>query len=375
VNVPSVLFTAAVTAGMAAVAGSLAGAAGANDAGPSGAGPAASVRASAVYRVIDLHVDLASALYEHKHTIEAPTSPVHRDKLLKGGVELLVLPLFVPGAYASTPPHKANDSYEAVFVSLDRALRSSAAAEIFLRPGLPEQSGKVGTLLAFEGADGFADEPERIVPWIRKGACFVGLVHDHTNALSGSSTDPDAARRAVGLTERGRRLAEIVVRHGGVLDGAHGSEAAIDELVAIGKRLSAPVVVTHTGLRALRDLSRNVDDERLAAIASTGGVVGIDLHSGHLSSRRGLASVDDVVAHLEHAVRVAGIDHVAIGSDFDGGIRPPREADGAAFWPILAERLETRGWASHWVDSVLRANAARVIAWARLHGCGSAVEP
>lgn len=322
-------------------------------------------------RVVDLHVDLAYALHTRRHGIAGPAAPLSPDRVLRGGVGTLVVPLFVESAHRLTPA-RARDAYDATLASLESALRSDAARGVFGPVGAGEVGDRVAVVLAFEGADGFADEPTKIVPWIRRGACLVGLVHGRTNALAGSSTEPKRERRNLGLTERGRALAEVVIRHGGVLDAAHASDAAMDDLVRLAKASAAPLVVTHTGLRSLCPIDRNLDDARLSAIAETGGVVGIDLHRGHLvagSSRP--ATVDDVIAHLEHAVSVAGVEHVAIGSDFDGGIRPPRGVNGADFWSLLADRLAARGWTHRNIAAVLQDNAARVLTWARQHGCGS----
>jgi membrane dipeptidase len=230
----------------------------------------------------------------------------------------------------------------------------------------------VATVLSFEGADGFADKPDDLTAWVRRGVCFVGLVHTRTNALAGSSTDPDPAQRRVGLTAAGRKVLEVAYRSGAVADGAHASDTAVDEIVALAKLLGAPVVITHTGMRALRATERNADDAHVALVAGTGGVVGIDIHSGHIARRKGAtATLDEVVDHIEHAARVGGKDHVAIGSDLDGGIVQPSDADGAASWPLLARKLAARGWSAPEVEALFRGNASRVLGWARARGCGA----
>lgn len=331
---------------------------------------APAARSATVPGVIDLHVDLPYALSHGKHGIDDASSPTNPERLVRGKTGTLVLPLFVLDAYKLTP-QQARAEYDSVFATVDQAMRSTAARDVLASPGTAPKPGQVATILSFEGADGFADAPELIVPWIERGACFVGLVHSRNNALAGSSTEPDKKNRT-GLTDKGRRLAEVVIAHGGVLDAAHASDAAADEMIGIAKAKGAPVVVTHTGMRALRDTGRNASDALIASVASTDGIVGIDIHSGHIARRPGTtASIDEVVEHIEHAVQVAGIDHVAIGSDLDGGIQMPEGADGAAFWPVLADHLTARGWNGEQIEAVFRANAARVLAWSRAHGCAS----
>jgi membrane dipeptidase len=286
---------------------------------------------------------------------------------------MLVLPLFVPDAHSLTP-EEARRRYEDTFATLDHAIRSAEQRGVLLAPGSPVRPGHVATLLSFEGADGFADRPEAIDPWIRRGACFVGLVHARTNALAGSRTEPDPEKRKLGLSDAGRALAERVYQNGGVIDAAHASDAAVDDLVLLATRRSVPLVITHTGLSALRNVERNLDDERVRAVAGTGGVVGIDLHSGHIArAGRARATLADLVAQIRHAIAVAGDAHVAIGSDFDGGIVPPAGADGAAFWPVLAGRLAESGLSADAIAAVYHGNATRVVEWARARGC--ATEP
>lgn len=160
--------------------------------------------------------------------------------------------------------------------------------------------------------------------------------------------------------------------HGALVDIAHASDAAVRDIATIARSFHAPLICSHTGMRALKPIDRNVSDEILKWIAASGGVVGVDLHSGHIGSRAGMrATLDDFVRHLEHAVRIAGIEHVAIGSDLDGGISAPTDADGAATWPKVAETLRKRGWQEHRIAAVFHGNAERVLKWATDHGCGA----
>ena len=313
--------------------------------------------------VVDLHVDLPYQLHKGARLDALQASP---DRLARGGVAVVVAPLFVRRAFAMTP-EAARAAYDATYATF--------------RPSI----GKLGVVawLSFEGADGFADDPAAIDPWIARGACLVALVHSRSNALGGASQDPSRAARARGLSEAGKRLAEHVVARGALLDLAHASDATFDDLLAIARAHGAPAVDSHTGLRAIRAIMRNVDDDRLRALATTGGVAGISVHSGHVGRVPGEpATLDDVARAIEHAVAVAGIDHVAIGSDFDGDIDPPvvgsaeggttrarKRADGESMWPALRARLRSRGMSDAEIGAIYGGNARRVFGWSRAHGC------
>ena len=318
--------------------------------------------------VADLHVDLPYQVHVHGRRLQDSRAPTSPRRLARGHVTLMVLPLFVVDAWRH-PPATVRASYEATYRDLLEAMRGGPSPPP--APPTAEAPSGIETLLAFEGADGFADDPAALIPWIARGACLVGLVHTRTNALAGSSSDPKTAARRVGLTRRGREVVRTAYTHGALADLAHASDAAVADIVDVARTFRAPLVCSHTGMRAEKAIERNVSDEQMRAIAASGGVVGVDLHSGHISRRPGrAATMEDFVRHLDHAVDVAGIEHVAIGSDLDGGIHAPEGSDGAATWPEVAMRLRRRGWTEAQLAAVFHRNAERVLSWARTRGCG-----
>jgi membrane dipeptidase len=145
-----------------------------------------------------------------------------------------------------------------------------------------------------------------------------------------------------------------------VVDVSHASDAAAREVVELAQRARRPVVATHSNARAVADHPRNLPDDLIKAIADTGGVIGANFHGPYLARDR-RASLADVVAHIEHLVKVAGLDHVAIGSDFEGGIRPPEGMRDVEGYQELAEALLLKGWARADVAKIFAANALRVL--------------
>ena len=105
-------------------------------------------------------------------------------------------------------------------------------------------------------------------------------------------------------------------RLGMMIDLSHASEGTFWEVMKLSKR---PVICSHSSARALCDHDRNLTDEQLRALARNGGGVQVCLLDAYINTDRRAASVTDAVAHLDHIIQVAGIDHVGIGSDFDGG--------------------------------------------------------
>lgn len=320
--------------------------------------------------VFDLHVDLGWAAHTKGARLDDPAREASMDRLVRGEVGTLVVPLYVSRAFAMTPA-EARRAYQKTFD--DAQAMFTRDANLRTTPLLaPPEPGKIRLRVSFEGADGFADDVAAAEDWVARGACLFGLVHSRTNALGGASQDPSRDERRRGLTAVGKNLAERIVAKGALLDVAHASDATADDLLAIAEARHAPVVDSHTGARALVPIDRNLDDARIARVARTGGIVSLSLHSGHVSSRRGeRATLDDVTAHLEHLLKIAGEDHVAIGSDLEGDILMPTGVDGAAFWPELDRRLASRGLSRPTRAKVFRKNAERVFGWAEAHGCGA----
>jgi membrane dipeptidase len=149
---------------------------------------------------------------------------------------------------------------------------------------------------------------------------------------------------------------------GALIDVSHLSDAGFDDLVPIAREHGAPIVATHSNARAVADNPRNLTDAQLRSIAASGGVAGLNFH-GPFVTKGGDASLDDVGKMVDHMVRVAGIDHVAIGSDFDGGIRPPHGLEDASRFPALAEYLVKRGMEPGDVLKIFALNALRILAW------------
>src|SRR5262249_15852955 len=134
------------------------------------------------------------------------------------------------------------------------------------------------------------------------------------------------------------------------------------DLVPIAKAHGAPIVATHSNARAVADSPRNLTDDQLRIIAETGGVAGINFHTPFLTKNKE-ASLEDVSAMLRHMGKVAGIDHVAVGADCDGGIKPPGGLDDASRFPELATYLQTHGMAQGDVLKIFSLNALRILAW------------
>ncbi len=314
--------------------------------------------ANAPLDAIDLHVDLAWQAHTGHLDLAAAGRQAGRAQLRDGQVGSILASLFVEKAYAMTPA-EARRAYDATFADATRVFARDGAGVLGAPLG-PAAPGAVRVRISFEGADGFADDPDGAAAWVARGACVFALVHSRSNALGGASQEADPGRRARGLTTAGRALANRLLEAGAILDVSHASDATAADLAQLAEARAAPFVATHSGMRALHDIPRNVDDTLIRRIAKSGGVVGVSFYVGHLVRGRE-ATLDDVIAHLEHLRKVGGSRAMALGSDFEGGIVPPKDATTIAALPTLAARLRARGWPEADVRAFFHDNAARVL--------------
>jgi membrane dipeptidase len=226
--------------------------------------------------------------------------------------------------------------------------------------------------VAIEGAGAFAADIAQIDRFIARGLRLVSPCHGKNSPLSSSAT---GAKVDFGLTPLGKEFCERVYARGALVDVSHVSDAAFADIAVIARAHHAPLVATHSNARAVAGHPRNLTDDELGVIRETGGVAGVNFHATFVTGTHE-ATVADVVKQVEHMVAVAGIDHVAVGSDFDGGIKPPEGLADAAAFPTLAAALRARGMSYDDVLKIFSLNALRILGWrALVNGVDDGGEP
>jgi membrane dipeptidase len=307
----------------------------------------------APFPVVDLHVDL-SYQYNFKDKAFASSGGQFSTRAMqRGGVAGVVLPLFVPRDASPSGPRV--EDLERSYARVRDALLRTAP---FAPPGCAAKPGSVRTFFAFEGSGQLADDPESLVSWVTRGLRIVGLVHTSANALASSSGDLEA--KGFGLTERGRTFVRRAFALGLIVDVSHASDRAVSDVLSLARDTHGVVVATHSNARALADHPRNLTDDQLRGIAATGGVIGVNFHGPFLARGR-RAQLSDVVEQVRHLTQVAGLEHVAIGSDFEGDIHPPAELADASRFPVLSDALTRAGFDDSSIRKIFAGNALRVL--------------
>ncbi|MDQ6927312.1 MAG: dipeptidase [Actinomycetota bacterium] len=217
--------------------------------------------------------------------------------------------------------------------------------------------GKLACFLAVQGGNAIGS-PQDLEAIPDDMISRITLVHLSRSSL-GSSSAP-GGRGSAGLTALGRECVEAMNARRIVVDLAHISRRGFWGALDVHDR-SQPVIVSHSGVCAMHESWRNVDDAQIKAIAKLGGIVGVMFHTGFLGESLIAGRAEAVVRHLEHVIRVGGEDTAAIGSDWDGLIVPPRDMRTVLQLPLLVQLMLDRGLTPATVRKVLGANYLRVM--------------
>jgi membrane dipeptidase len=254
-------------------------------------------------------------------------------------------------------------------------------------------AGRIASLIGVEGGYSIENSLQKLDQLYQRGARYMTLTHSETIDWADSATD---VPRHDGLTPFGEQVVREMNRLGMLVDLAHVSDATMLDALRVTK---SPVIFSHSSARALADHPRNVPDAILRRTARNGGLVMVNFYSGYIvpeaarleleeqrlkeqwqrdiadpaERRKTLAAwrsahpmprgtVRDVVDHIEHIAQVAGVDHVGIGSDFDGvgGILPAQLEDVSCF-PNITQELVTRGYDAAQIKKILGGNLLRVL--------------
>jgi len=360
---------------------------------------------------LDTHVDIPSGYATHALDPNTWTRlQVDLPKMRAGGLDSAFFIVYVGQGPLDEEGYgvaraRAEETYQAITrmvrANPERIALATTADEV----EAIHESGRLVALIGIENSYFMAENIEEEVPlWAARGARYAALTHFGNNQFGGSSNPNLSAGDPVedpGLTDLGRRLVELLNDHGIMVDISHVGPQTSLEAIELSR---APVIASHSGARAVYDHPRNLTDEILEAIRDNGGVAqmvafrgyirpidpglteaiaelrtefGLDQPGGweqstperraqyqermaQLRSEYPDATVSDVADHIDHAVSVAGIDHVGIVSDFDGG-GGVRGWDDASETPNVTAELLRRGYSEEDIAKLWGGNVLRVM--------------
>lgn len=315
--------------------------------------------------VVDLHCDLLLASYflrwdwgrRHREN-PLPGAPLlgHCDipRLRAGNIGAMALGIVVNPLRRASAPAAVGSDFDRMERELARFPADLALARTSQGIQAARRQGRIAVFAGLEGAHGLNGSIEHLPAWKARGLGYVGLAHFTANKACRPMTGWGSSA-SLGLTDHGRELVDACNDLGITVDVAHVNKPGLLEVCA---RSRAPVICSHSACTAVHRSPRGIDDAQIQAVARTGGVVGIIFVTPFI----GRGGVEAVCDHLEHIRRLVGIEHCALGSDWEGFALYPRDLCSADRLPVLTEALLRRGWSADDIHRFYGGNALRVLA-------------
>ena len=285
-------------------------------------------------------------------------------KLKLGGVKAQFWSVYVPAETdvtgdALTKTLEQIEIAHAMFRRYPETFEQAKTADDVVRIA---KSGKIASMLGVEGGHSMQGSLPILKKFHELGVRYMTLTHNKNLAWADAANDKPVHG---GLTEFGEEVVREMNRLGILVDISHVSPDTMRDALRITK---APVIFSHSSTRALTDHPRNVPDEILRELPKNGGVVMINFFSGFITPTAELkrdktarGTLQNVADHIDHAVKIAGIDHVGLGGDFDGIDRTPVGLEDVSCYPTLTQELISRGYTREQLHKLLGENILRVL--------------
>ena len=353
--------------------------------------------------MIDTHADTTQRLVFDDYDLgeRHADGSIDIPRMREGGLGAIFFAIWVRGTVTGTEAvRRAHEQIEAIRrqVALHRAeLALARSAEEIRRA---HSAGQIAVLMGVEGGHMVNHNLGVLRQFASLGVSYMTLTHTRSTDWADASTDKAVHN---GLSEFGKQVIGEMNALGMIVDVSHASDATFRDALSVSR---APILASHSSCRALCETPRNLTDEMIAALAAKGGVMQINFHMGFLSrefraaekahpelekqiaeaakdrcgeneackllesDRIVRAMVEEgklprvewprIVDHIDHAVKVAGADHVGLGSDFDGAEMPYGMED-ASRLPSITEALLERGYSEAAIEKILGGNMLRLM--------------
>lgn len=353
--------------------------------------------------VIDTHDDTTQRLLDPAFDVGTRHIDGNVDipRMREGGLDAIFFSVWIPGTVTGPIAVKrALNQIDTIREQVRKHPKDLMLATTASDIEKAHTLGKIAALIGVEGGHMIDNDLSVLRSFAALGVRYLTLTHTQPTDWADASTESPMHN---GLTEFGEEVVAEMNRLGMLVDVSHVSDKTFYDALKVSK---APVFASHSSCRALNDAPRNMSDEMIKALAKRGGVVQINFHAAFLSQQRRDAEaahpevkkqIEDeikkrcannpgcetpleaqmlrqfekngslpkvewsqIVDHIDHAVKIAGVDHVGLGSDFDGAIMPIG-MDDASHLPKITEALLSKGYSSKDIRKILGGNTLRLM--------------
>ncbi len=359
--------------------------------------------------IIDTHADTPGRFVDENFDLAQDAGKGHMDfnKIKAGNLGAEFWSIWVdPKLYKGQEIKRALDMIDSVYEQArlhpDKMTMAFSTQDIYAA----HRQHKLASLMGVEGGHALQGDIRVLRDYYRLGVRYMTLTWSNTNELGDSSGDisDKSIQHHDGITDFGRQVVREMNRMGMMVDISHVADRTMFQALTTSR---APVIASHSSSRALTNVPRNMTDDMLVALARNGGVAQVNYNCGFISQKyadrekqleaehdpdvesinklfmaektpenirqiqQSMAAIEkklprpplsDLIDHIDHMVKVAGVDHVGLGSDFDGVGCLPAGIDSVADLPKITEALYNRGYKAADLQKILGGNLMRVFA-------------
>ena len=356
--------------------------------------------------VIDTHNDFISTGIEKNKSFDMALKGItHSDlnRMKTGGVDIQIFSIFCDENYGNGTAYAfANREIDTLYATVQRNPSKMMIVKTPEELSSAVKSGKLGSMIGVEGGHMIEDRLDYLEALYNRGARYMTLTWNNSTSWASSAADERAKHnlgRAYGLTSFGKEIVKKMNALGMIVDISHVGEQTFYDAIAISTK---PVIASHSCTYALCPVPRNMTDDQIKALGKNGGVIHLNFYSGFVDSafkqkndaflkkheaeknellknnpsdfyanlvlhEKYKDEIDGVrpplsllIDHLDHIVQLIGVDHVGLGSDFDGINSSPRELNDVTDMPLITQELLKRGYSKKDIHKILGGNFIRV---------------
>src|ERR1041385_6996165 len=353
--------------------------------------------------VIDTHNDVTTPMANDDYDLSGTPPVPYRtsiERMKQGGLTAEFFSLYVKPWYVEHggSARRTLDMIDSVYRAVERHPRDLMIATSVADIRRAKQQGKIAALMGIEGGHAIEDSLPTLREFYRLGVRYMTLTWNNTNNWADAGR---GEKKHHGLSDFGKDVVREMNRLGMMVDVSHVSDETMSDALDVSK---APIIASHSSARALSNVPRNIPDDLLKRIAKNGGVVQVNFYSEFVDEktigpqsneresrlkaqqaaidakykddpeRRGEESdkleaanplpplpISKLIDHIDYIVKVAGIDHVGIGADFDGANDMPEGAQDVSMLPNITYELLKRGYSEQDIRKILGENLLRVM--------------
>ena len=353
--------------------------------------------------VVDTHNDITTPMTNDDFDLAGDPPVPYRtniERMKKGGLTAEFFSLYIRPWYVTNggAARRTLDMIDSVYRAVERHPRDLMFATTAADIRQAKRQGKIACLMGIEGGHAIENSLPTLREFYRLGVRYMTLTWNNTNDWADAGR---GEKKHGGLSDFGREVVREMNRLGMLVDVSHVSDDTMSDALDVS---TAPIIASHSSARALSDVPRNIPDDLLRRIAKNGGVIQVNFYSGfvdrntvvpqseardaQLKAQQDALNVkykDDperlaeesdkleashplpplpiskLIDHFEHIIKVAGIDHVGIGADFDGANDMPEGAKDVSMLPNITYELLKRGYSERDIRKVLGENLLRVM--------------